>query len=158
MLKRLLTVFACVLILGGAGLAAAKKKKTMMSAPAIDKAYLQKILDGWGTLDPANVAQYYAQGDLLFFDLTPLKYDNWAEYEKGSGAVLKGYKTLKLTLNDDAQIHPAGDVTWTAATVKEDALTSTGKHELATIRWTLVLENQEGKWLIVHEHVSEPLQ
>ena len=33
-----------------------------------------------------------------------------------------------------------------------------GKRELATLRWTVVFGKQDGKWLIVHEHVSEPLQ
>jgi hypothetical protein len=29
---------------------------------------------------------------------------------------------------------------------------------MGNFRWTVVLENQDGKWLTVHEHVSEPLQ
>jgi ketosteroid isomerase-like protein len=33
------------------------------------------------------------------------------------------------------------------------------KREMATFRWTAVFEKQkDGKWLIVHEHVSEPIQ
>jgi SnoaL-like domain len=30
--------------------------------------------------------------------------------------------------------------------------------EMGNLRWTVVFENQDGKWLIVHEHVSAPLQ
>jgi ketosteroid isomerase-like protein len=37
-------------------------------------------------------------------------------------------------------------------------VTTAGKHELATLRWTLIFEKQAGKWMIVHEHMSEPLQ
>jgi len=44
------------------------------------------------------------------------------------------------------------------ATLKEDAVTASGKHELATWRWTVIFEKQAGKWMIVHEHVSAPLQ
>jgi hypothetical protein len=29
---------------------------------------------------------------------------------------------------------------------------------MGNFRWTVVWENQEGKWLIVHEHVSAPLR
>ena len=29
--------------------------------------------------------------------------------------------------------------------------------EMGNFRWTVVFENEEGKWLIVHEHVSAPL-
>ena len=53
------------------------------AGPAPDKAYLQKIWDGWSTLDPANVAKYYATGPHTYFDIAPLKYNSWDEYVKG---------------------------------------------------------------------------
>jgi len=74
--KRLFTVFACILVLSITSFAA-PKKKAMPSGPAPDKAYLEKLLAGWSTGDSASMAQYYAQGDLLFFDVSPLKYANW---------------------------------------------------------------------------------
>jgi ketosteroid isomerase-like protein len=157
MQKRVLVVLMCIFALSLSSLAASKKKKA--PAPtAPDKAYLQKVLSGWSSLNPADLKEYYDQGEYNFFDITPLKYSNWAEYEKGAGELLKGYKSLKLTLNDDAQIHTDGNLTWVAATVKEDAVTAAGKRELATMRWTVIFEKQAGKWLIVHEHTSEPLQ
>lgn len=156
MQKRLLTVLVCVLMLSASNLEAAKKKMAP-SGPGPDKAYLQKVLDGWSALDSSKMAQYYAQGELNFFDIAPLKYNNWTEYQTGVGNLLKGYKSLKLTLNDDLQIHPDRNLTWATATVKEDAVTSAGKREMATMRWTVILQNQDGKWLIVHEHTSEPL-
>jgi len=155
--KRLLTVLMCVLALSLSSLAASKPKKTAASG-APDKAYLQKLMEGWSAGNPASMAQYYDQGEYTFFDIAPLKYSNWAEYQKGVVEVLKGYKSFKLTMNDDAQIHTDGNLTWSAATVKEDAITAAGKHELATLRWTVIFEKQGGKWLIVHEHTSEPLQ
>jgi ketosteroid isomerase-like protein len=156
--KRLLTVLMCVLILSLSTLAAPKTKKKAAAPGAPDKAYLQKLMAGWSTGDPANMAQYYDQGEYTFFDITPLKYNNWAEYQKGVTEILKGYKTAKFTVNDDAQIHTDGNLTWATATVKEDAVTTAGKHELATLRWTVIFEKQGGKWMIVHEHTSEPLQ
>ncbi len=129
-MKRLSAVVLCVLTLTLSTLAqpsnAAAKKS---NPPAPDKAYLQKIWDGWSTLDPANVAKYYASGPHVFFDIAPLKYGSWDEYEKGVKNVLAGYKSAKFTVNDDA-----------------------------TFRWTMIFENQDGKWLIIHEHVSAPLQ
>ena len=154
--KRSLTILLCVLALSLSSLAAPKKKVAASGTP--DKAYLQKLLAGWSSGDPATMAQYYDQGDYTFFDIAPLRYSNWAEYQKGVTVLLKGYKSLKLTLNDDAQIHTRGNLTWTTATIKEDAVTTAGKHELATMRWTVIFEKQGGKWLIVHEHTSEPLQ
>jgi ketosteroid isomerase-like protein len=135
---------------------APNKKTSMAGAP--DKAYLQKIWDGWAALDSSKQAQFYAQGPHVFFDIAPLKYDSWTEYESGVSKVLADYKTAKFTVNDDAQLHPAGEYVWGTATVKQDATMRNGKRELATFRWTVVFAKQEGKWLIVHEHVSAPLQ
>jgi ketosteroid isomerase-like protein len=158
--KRLLTVFICVLALSLSSLAATRKsaKKAAAAGSAPDKAYLQQIWDGWSSMDTTKVAPFYASGDHTFYDLAPLKYSSWQEYEQGVKKLLANYKSLKFTVNDDAQMHRAGEYAWGTATVKEDGVTSGGKHEMATIRWTVVFENQGGKWLVVHEHVSEPLQ
>jgi ketosteroid isomerase-like protein len=157
MLKRLFTVSLCLLALTLSGSAQTKKSPTKKSS-APDKAYLQKIWDGWSTLDPANVAQYYATGPHVFFDIAPLKYNSWDEYEKGVKGVLAGYKAAKCTVNDDAILHANGDLVWATATIAEQMTTKTGKVEMGNFRWTVIFENEDGKWLIVHEHVSEPLQ
>jgi ketosteroid isomerase-like protein len=160
MLKRVLTVSLCLLALTLSGFAQTKKSamKKSASGPAPDKAHLQKIWDGWATLDPANVAQYYATGPHTFFDIAPLKYSSWDEYDKGVKGVLAGYKSAKFTVNDDADIHSHGDLVWATATVKEEMTSNAGKVDMGNFRWTVVFENEEGKWLIVHEHVSAPLQ
>jgi ketosteroid isomerase-like protein len=159
MFKRLLTVSLCLLALSLAGFAQTKKSSMKKSAagPAPDKAYLQKIWDGWTTLDPANTAKFYAQGPHVFFDIAPLKYDSWDEYEKGVKGVLSGYKSAKFTVNDDAELHSHGDLVWGTATIKEEMTDKAGKVNMGNFRWTVVFENEDGKWMIVHEHVSAPL-
>jgi len=127
-----------------------------MAAP--DKAYLQKIWDGWATLDTANVAQYYATGPHVFFDIAPLKYGSWDEYQKTATQVLADYKSGHLTVNDDAELHPAGNYVWGTATIKEEMVHKNDKVDMGNFRWTVVFEKQGGKWLIVHEHVSVPMQ
>jgi len=42
--------------------------------------------------------------------------------------------------------------------VKEDAIMKSGKREMGNFRWTVVFEKENGKWLIVHEHISVPAQ
>ena len=132
--------------------------KRMAALAAPDKAYLQKIWDGWSTLNAANTAKFYATGPNTFFDIAPLKYSSWEEYEKGVNGVLAGYKSAQFTVNDDATIHPEGNFVWATATVKNEMTSKAGKVEMGNFRWTVVFENQDGKWLIVHEHVSAPLQ
>jgi ketosteroid isomerase-like protein len=159
-MKRLSTVLLCLLALTLSVVAqspkAAAKKSASPAAP--DKAYLQKIWDGWSTLDPANVAKFYASGPRAFFDIAPLKYGSWEEYDNGVKGVLSGYKSAKFTVNDDAVIHPHGDLVWATATISQEMTSKAGKIEMGNMRWTVVFENQEGKWMIVHEHVSMPLQ
>jgi len=159
MLRRLLTVSFCLLALTSCVFAQAKKSPMKKAAgPAPDKAYLQKIWDGWATLDPANTAKYYdATNPHTFFDIAPLKYNSWEEYEKGVKGVLAGYKSAKFTVNDDAQIHAHGDLVWATATVADQMTKKDGKVEMGNFRWTVVFENEDGKWVIVHEHVSAPL-
>ncbi len=159
MLKRALTVSLCLVGLTLAGSAQMKKSPMKKAAgPAPDKAYLQKIWDGWSTLDPANVAQFYAPGPHTFFDIAPLKYGSWEEYENGVKGIAARYKSARFTVNDDAAIHPHGDLVWATATIAEQMTSTAGKVEMGNFRWTVVFENQDGKWLIVHEHVSEPIE
>ena len=158
--KRVLTITFCVLALSLATVAQTRKSATKPSpaGPAPDKAVMQKLWDGWSTLDTANVARFYASGPHTYFDIAPLKYGSWEEYEKGVKAVLAGYKSARFTVNDDVDVHPHGDLVWATATIKEEMTTTGGKVEMGAFRWTVIWENQDGKWLIVHEHVSEPVQ
>jgi ketosteroid isomerase-like protein len=155
--KRLLTVALCLLTLT----LSAQTKKSPMKAPAgpvPDKAYLQKIWDGWSTLNPDNVAQFYATGPHTFYDIAPLKYSNWDDYAKGARNLVSNYKSARFDLNDDVEIHPHGDLVWATATVKDQMTTTAGKVEMGNFRWTVIFENESGKWQIVHEHISAPLQ
>lgn len=159
MLKRVLTVSLGVLALTLSMTAQTKKPATKKStAAAPDKAYCQKLWDGWSTLNPDNVASFYAAGPRAFFDIAPLKYGSWDEYANGVKTELAGYKSAKFTLNDDLATHPQGDLVWLTATVAFEMTQKAGKVEMGNMRWTAVLENQDGKWKIVHEHVSVPMQ
>ena len=159
MIRSFLTVSLCVFAISLSAAAQAKRPaaRKASAGPAPDKAYLQKIWDGWATLDPANTAKFYAAGPHTFFDIAPLKYNGWDEYEKGVKGVLAGYRSAKFTVNDDAAIHAQGDLVWATATVKDEMTSKAGKVEMGNFRWTVVFENEDGKWLIVHEHVSAPL-
>ena len=149
-MTRRVALFICISVLAIPAFAAKS------STP--DKALMQTIWSGWATLNPANVAQYYATGPHTFFDIAPLKYASWDEYQKGVTGVLAGYTAATCTVNDDAEIHNAGALAWGTATVKYDMTQKSGKHDMGNFRWTVVWQKQGGKWLIVHEHVSEPLQ
>ncbi len=159
MLKRLTLFLVCVLAVAFYAFSQNKTPARKAAGPAApDKAYVQKIWDGWATLEPDNVAQYYASGPNTFFDIAPLKYASWDEYAKGSKELVASYKSAQFRVNDDLAIHPHGDLAWVTATVAEEMTSKAGKVEMGNFRWTAIFENQNGKWLIVHEHVSAPIQ
>src|SRR5437879_13867566 len=83
MLKRFFTVSLCLFVITLSAAAQAKKPtaKKASGGPAPDKAYLQKIWDGWSTLDTANTAKFYATGPHTFLDLATQKYKRWEIYE-----------------------------------------------------------------------------
>jgi ketosteroid isomerase-like protein len=137
--------------------AAARSKKSAVPAPP-DKASLQRIWDGWSTLNPDNAAQYYATGPNTFFDIAPLKYSSWEEYQKGSKALIAEYKSARFTVNDDLAVHPNGNSAWVTATVAFEMTHNSGKVDMGNMRWTAIFENQDGNWKIIHEHVSVPMQ
>jgi ketosteroid isomerase-like protein len=134
-----------------------QKKGTKTTASHVpDKALMQEIWGAWSTLDPSNAARFYAKGPHVFFDIAPLKYGSWDEYQTGVKQVLAGFSSLKCTVNDDAQLHPHGNLVWGTATVHETDVKTDGSKGEGDFRWTVVWEKQGGQWLIVHEHVSVP--
>ncbi|MBV8891422.1 MAG: hypothetical protein JO266_05510 [Acidobacteria bacterium] len=107
-------------------------------AGGVDKSDLQRIWDGWSTLNPSNVARYYARGSHVFFDIAPVKYDSWDDYQAGVIKVLSGFQSATCKVNDDVQIHKAGKDIWITATIAADMVEKSGKHDMSTFRWTAI--------------------
>jgi ketosteroid isomerase-like protein len=152
---------AAVIVLAIALTAQGQIKKTT-SKTALEaefKTMIDQYYAAWSTLDPDKAAKYYAKdADLVFYDVAPLKYNNWGEYRAG---VLKAFtETMssgKLTPNDDLKINQRGNIVWTTLTFHLSAKPKAGGAMELECRHTAIWEKRGGKWLIVHEHVSAPL-
>jgi len=157
MLRQTLAIFFALIVFGAAqNMAAQSPKKNAKPAAAapVDRAYLQIIWDGWSANDLDKQGRFYAQGPgHLFFDVAPLKYTSWDEYKAGVGPAPKDAK-VTYTVNDDIQIHSEGNITWVAGTLTMAGTNPQGQQQTLPLRWTAVLEQQNGRWVIVHEHVS----
>lgn len=118
-----------------------------------------KIVASWETFDLAKIEPYYAKdADLTYFDLAPLKYNNWADYRASVPKVLFEPNTsLKLKVNDDLRVHSRGSLAWATFTFGADMTTKQGATSHLDGRWTMVLEKRGQGWIVVHEHVSAPL-
>jgi ketosteroid isomerase-like protein len=95
--------------------------------------------------------------DLVFYDLTPLKYTGWAEYNAGIRQVFASFASAKFTPQQDLKVMRRGTVAWTTVTWHLAGKKKTGEAVELDGRHSAIWENRGGKWLIVHEHFSAPL-
>ncbi len=118
-----------------------------------------KVIASWESLDITKVEPYYAtDADFAYFDLAPMKYNNWAEYRAGvQKAIFEPNRSIKFKLNDDLGVHRRGSLAWATVTFGADVVNKQGASAHLNGRWTMVLEKCAHGWIVVHEHVSVPL-
>src|SRR5262245_35819165 len=123
------------------------------------KAMQAEVDRAWCSLDSKKAAPYYAHdAKRTFFDVAPLKYNNWTEYQDGAQKIfLDGAKSMKFVGTGDDQVTRRGDVAWMTRTIKLVADMKDGKTLALDCRDTVIWEKRGEKWLITHEHVSTPL-
>ena len=127
-----------------------------------DEQVIKSLFDQWGPVTAAkNIDQimaFYAPSDSsVFFDaFLPREY-------KGTNAYKKDYENffaafpgpIKSTISD-MKIHSAGTMAYVHA-IDTWTMDIEGKSTDFVFRVTDVLEKINGKWLIVHEHLSFPV-
>jgi uncharacterized protein (TIGR02246 family) len=141
--------------------AAQTRRAAAKSAPDDEfKALIEGYYTAWSTLKLDNAAKYYAKdADLIFYDIAPLKYNDWAEYRAGvQKAFIDVISSGKLTPNlNDLRVTRRGNIAWTTLTFHLSATPKAGGSMELDARHTAIWEKRDGKWLIVHEHISVPL-
>jgi ketosteroid isomerase-like protein len=135
--------------------------RSPVSSPLADddlRSLMPRIMHAWDDLNPAAAARYYAKDpNLVFYDDAPLKYVGWEAYARGVKKEFAGYKSFATTLNDDIDVHRLGGTfAWGTATWRANGVKRDDSTEIVDGRWTVCFEKRDGKWLIVHEHVSVP--
>jgi len=123
------------------------------------RALVPRIVASWETFDLSKIEPYYAADpDLTYFDLAPLKYNNWAEYRATVRKVLfEPNSSLKLKMNDDLRVHSRGSPAWATVHLRCRHHQQARRDFASYGRWTMILEKRAGGWIVVHEHVSAPL-
>ena len=123
------------------------------------RALVPKIVAAWGTMDISKVAPYYAaDADLAYFDIAPLRYNNWKEYSEGAQKNLfEPNLSISAKLNDDLAVHRRGTLAWATFTLAIDLVSKEGVSSHLNARWTMILEKRSKGWVVAHEHVSVPL-
>ncbi len=139
-----------------------KGKSASKTLEAEFKSIITRYYSAWSSLDPDKAAEFYAKdADIVFYDIAPLKYNGWAEYKEGvkknfTEQVVSG--SGSLVPKDDLNVTRRGNIVWTTVTFHLSGKLKAGGAMELDARHTAIWELRGGKWLIVHEHVSTPLQ
>ena len=133
----------------------------MATQHAIEQAAIRQRIDKWAeairALDLEGAMSIYAP-DIVSFDVEPplqhvgleAKRKNWigasAKYQRPRGYDLRD---LTITVGDDVAF--ARSLNRVSGTLKN------GNKVGFWVRWTACFRKIDGNWLIVHDHVSAPL-
>lgn len=154
-MKRLLWLAALCGMAAFLGPGASAKGKTDRD---VFKSLIDEYWATWSTGDVDKVGAYYDQSpDAVYYDVSPLKYAGWSEYKEGVKHIFDEANSVKIGANDDLKATRRGAIAWTSETFHMSEALKTGKTVELQGRHTAVWEKRAGKWIIVHEHVSIPM-
>lgn len=138
-------------------MAAAAYRAAAVEASADLRPRVLQYWQAWQRGPDAAAPLYAKESDLVFFDVVPLKYTGWNDYEKGVGPnLLAKFTSVSFTVNDDVRTTVRGHIAWTSATVQADGVAASGAPIHLVLRHTAIWEQRGHDWVIVHEHVSVP--
>lgn len=126
-------------------------------------ARIRQFCAAWSTAgnDPdwATIADIYAQEESFYFDaVTPHSFTN-VEGMKVAFFEMRNklqFLSLTFTLRDDLQTFRRGDLVWTTATHDVLARLPDGQELKLLQRQTSIWEERDGRWVMLHEHLSVP--
>jgi uncharacterized protein (TIGR02246 family) len=106
--------------------------------------------------DLDRLARMFAP-DIVSYDIEPplrhrgaaAKADNWAR-------VFAAYDDIDYEVRD-LDVTVGGDVAFVRSLNRLSGTLAGGRHAATWVRWTGCLRRLDGEWLIVHDHVSVPL-
>lgn len=124
-----------------------------------DRAEIERIEHQLATtVDPAKLAAFYAPGatPVLYEGIAPGVYRGNAAIVQAYAAQMVGLKSLKAEVIE-LTIDTSGDLGTAFAVLRVTAGTADGQSRTATFRETDIFRRINGRWLIVHQHTSYPV-
>jgi len=130
---------------------------------ASEEATFRKLIDNycaaWSSANPDNAAKFYAKDEgLVFYDLAPFSYHGWQEYRVGvQKQLFDNVSAAKLTAGKDLKVTRRGNIAWMTVPMHISMTAKDGKTSEVEVRYTGIWERRGANWLLVHEHLSEPM-
>ena len=143
-------------------------KPAQAAAPAAapapsDKAQIERLerryIAAFTAKDVKAIMSAYAPGAGLFvFDVTPPRqHVGWADYKKDYEDLFAAFPGPWKVAMSDLSVTVSGDVAYGHNIQATEATKPDGSKLAVTVRVTDVYRKINGKWLIVQEHVSIPV-
>lgn len=155
--------FVLALSVLSAPLPAAAAAAASTPAAEADKASIEaletRFSNGFKARDVNAIMQCYAQGAGLFvFDLTPPRqHVGWFDYKKDWQGLFAAYPGPVTFSISDLNITVVGTVAYSHSIQQGQMTRKDGTKLDLVARVTDVYRNMSGRWLIVEEHVSVPV-
>jgi ketosteroid isomerase-like protein len=167
MLRFALALFVSISVSGaGRLLQAQAAPNNKMVAPSGDAAAKKDILaledrynDGFNTRNVNEIMSCYAPGKALFvFDaIPPRQYPSWDAYKRDWETLFSAFPGPVSTTISEQSITVVGSVAYGHNIQSTTFTAKDGSKSKAVVRVTDVYRKLNGKWLIVLEHVSFPV-
>lgn len=160
-MRKFCVFFAWVVILGCATSALAQEEKSKSSSTG-DKAKIEALyqtyLKAFNAKDVNAIMACYSPKDLYVFDaIPPRAYPSWDAYKKDWEGLFTAFPGPVSYSMSEVSITVVGSLAY-AHNIQTGYFTDKNGSRLdAAVRVTDVLRKINGKWLIVHEHVSVPV-
>lgn len=134
------------------------KNNTADGETAIKTIY-KEFSEAVAAKDMKKIMSFYAPGnDLIAFDaFVPLQYKSAADYKKAYDDFFVAFPGPSKSIITDMNIKVSGNLAY-ASCIDKWTITGTDNKPIDMIfRATNVFENRNGNWLIIHEHLSLPV-
>lgn len=118
-----------------------------------------QVFKNWSSMKPEmNDPLYIANDRTVLFDINPMQDIGWESQKERLRKVFKDFEYFKMEPNQDLAVHHLGEVGWATTTWRYEIHLKNGQKFEHEGRGTFVLQKRDGKWLVVHDHISRPVQ
>src|ERR1700687_2766956 len=154
---RTLTALSVAILASASSMAADKP------AANADKAAIQALEDtyndGFNSKDVDKIMSVYAPGKELFvFDVVPPReYKGWEAYKKDCEGLFSAFPGPMKNAISEQTIHVVGSLAYGHNIQTGEFTGKDGKKVNFVVRTTDIYRKMNGKWLIVEEHNSVPV-
>ena len=165
-MKRIAMMGLCLMMLVAVAWPAPRptpKAAAKATAKQSDEAQIRQLLDDWKRAfearDLEGIMKMYAPGDeLVSFDVVPpLQYKGYAAYKKDYEEFLAMFDGAPKVEILEIHVLAGKDIAYGYGTERLWGTLKGGRKFDANVRWTDGFRKVGGRWKVVHEHISVPV-